>query len=176
VVVVQAGANIFLKDTLLGYTALHYAADCGWVRAIYYLLELVRDRYPDRVIDFVNEPNQDGFTAIHLAIKNGLVRNIRALLHAVADFQLVDLVFPSGSYLYYATHCNQANALGCLLEFPFSDDRLIDAMGYAMEPGRIECHKILAQEANRRGLVNNLRLIYCLGIHKGNIKQSSIVK
>jgi hypothetical protein len=128
-------------------TVLHLPAAMNLVGVVSYLLNLVRDRYPDKFIEFVNERTA-GQTALQMAVKNEALGAARLL----GPYTELKTIGNQLGYLEYAIHQGRVETLKCLLEFPFSDSQVVQALAYAINQRRKECHQILKQEADKRGL------------------------
>ncbi len=140
--------------------ALHLAASCQQPEGISYLLDLCREKYPDKLQELVNEESWVRVSALDCllgtdGIESRKVESIR-LLAPLSDLTqavyLDDYHLPL-SYLECAVHKGELDTLECLLEFPFSDVQIVLAMIFAFGTRDKECHELLKREAYKRGLL-----------------------
>ncbi len=142
-----------------------WGAEYYQTESVSYLLDLVRERYPEKLVDFVNEQDDHGSTALRVSFideDKGERLEILKLLCPFSDLtHCFDWEGEEYSYLEWAIYQRDVKALEFMLKFPFSNDLVVDALVYAVQNQKIPWtgpwddpgyYNLLKKEADKRGL------------------------
>jgi ankyrin repeat protein len=148
-VLLQAGADVLLRNKFQN-GAIQTAVESRNVETVAYLLDLIRTFRPEKLSEFANSRCPMNRTPIDYAILTRHVDLVR-VLGPVSDLSH-DPRYLRLPYLEHAVFAQRLEVLNCLLELPFPDQQVINAIKCAKRYNQ-ECYQILKREADRRGLV-----------------------
>lgn len=104
-----------IEVTFKGFTVLYVASRNGHDKVVRVLLEYLKNKSPDRLSTFINQPGEEGSTALYVAAQNGRDKVCKILLEYKANINCQFL----GGYtpLYIACQNGHEKTVEILLQF-----------------------------------------------------------